>query len=250
MPGPGTMWKASSSMAGFRSHPADHRFYGTMSVVAVAVIGAGFANTYAPKVITGAPAVPAIVHLHAAVFTCWLVLFVTQTVLVRRGHVASHMRLGNVGVVLAGLMLAMGVATSVAAARAGHRGIPGVEFPTRQGFLLLNVTSIVVFSVLVAAGWHYRRRPQTHKRLMLAATVGGLMPPGISRLPFVSGHAALIAALVIAFLLVGPAYDLATRRRIHPAYAGLLLAILIVPPVVLQLSSTGAWLSIAAWMTR
>lgn len=236
-------------MADFRPHPADHRFYATMSVVAVAVIGAGFANTYAPKVITGAPPVPAMVHAHAAVFASWLAVFVAQTVLVMRGRVASHMRLGVLGLALAGLMLAVGVATAVTAARLGHRGIPGVEFPTRQGFLLLNVASVVVFTSLVAAGWRYRRRPQTHKRLMLAATVAGLMPPGISRLPFVSGHAALIAALVIAFLLVGPAYDLVTRRRIHPAYAGLLLAILIVPPVVLAISSTGAWLSLAAWMT-
>lgn len=220
-----------------------------MSIVAVAVIGAGFANTYAPKVITGAPPVPAIVHAHAAVFASWLAVFVAQTVLVMRGRVAAHRRLGALGLALAGLMLAVGVATAVTAARLGHRGIPGVEFPTREGFLLLNVASVVVFSSLVAAGWRYRRRPQTHKRLMLAATVAGLMPPGISRLPFVSGHAALIASLVIAFLLVGPAYDLVTRRRIHPAYAGLLLAVLIVPPVVLELSSTGAWRSLAAWMT-
>jgi hypothetical protein len=237
-------------MPGFRSHPADHRFFSTMAIVAAAVIAAGFANTYAPKVITGAPVVPRIIHLHAAVFACWLVLFVAQTVLVRRGRVDLHMRLGKAGVVLAGLMLAMGVAAAIAAARADHRGIPGVTFPGPAGFLLLNVAAIVVFSALVAAGWYYRRRPQVHKRLMLAATVGGLMPPGISRLPFVSGHAPAIAVLVIAFLLVGPAYDFVTRRRIHPAYAGLLLAILILPPVVLQLSATGAWLGITAWMTR
>ncbi|HYQ81828.1 MAG TPA: hypothetical protein VEP68_10005 [Anaeromyxobacteraceae bacterium] len=237
-------------MPGFPSHPADRRFYATMSVVAAAVIVTGFANTYGPKVITGAPPVPAIVHLHAVLFACWLVLFVAQTVLVMRGRVALHMRLGNAGVVLAGLMLAMGVATAIASARDGHRGIPGVEFPTPDGFLLLNVASIGVFSVLVAAGWWYRRRPQAHKRLMLAATVAGLMPPGISRLPLVSGRTEAIAALAVAFLLVGPAYDLATRRRIHPAYAGLLLAVLVVPPVVLALSGTGAWLALAGWATR
>ena len=237
-------------MPGFPSHSADRRFYVAMSVVAAVVIVAGFANTYAPKVITGAPPVPAIIHLHAALFACWLVLFVAQAVLVMRGRVALHMRLGNVGVVLAGLMLAVGIATATASACTGHRGIPGVEFPNREGFLLLNVASIGIFSVLVAAGWWYRRRPQAHKRLMLAATVAGLMPPGISRLPLVSGHAGAIAGLVIAFLLMGPAYDLATRRRIHPAYAGLLLAILVVPPVVLLVSGTGAWLGLASWMTR
>jgi len=221
-----------------------------MSLVAAAVIVAGFANTYGPKVISGSTPVPAIIHLHAALFTCWLVLFVAQTLLVVRGHFLAHTRLGNAGMVLAGLMLATGLAAAIDAARAGHKGIPGVEFPTREGFLLLNVASVCVFSALVAAGWWWRRRPQAHKRLMLAATVAGLMPPGISRLPGVAGHDGAIAALAIAFLLVGPTYDLATRRRIHPAYAGLLLAILIVPPVVLQLSGTEAWHAVAAWMMR
>jgi uncharacterized membrane protein YozB (DUF420 family) len=237
-------------MPAFPKHPADRRFYATMSVVAAAVIVAGFANTYAPKVISGSAPVPAIIHLHAVLFACWLVLFVAQTLLVVRGQVLAHSRLGYAGMVLAGLMLATGLAAAIDSARAGHKGIPGVEFPTREGFLWLNVASVCVFSALVAAGWWWRRRPQAHKRLMLAATVAGLMPPGISRLPGVAGHDGAIAGLAIAFLLVGPVYDVATRRRIHPAYAGLLLAILIVPPVVLHLSGTEAWHAVAAWMTR
>jgi hypothetical protein len=237
-------------MPGFPSHPADRRFYAAMSAVAAAVIVAGFANTYGPKVITGSRPVPAIVHVHAGVFACWLVLFVAQTALVLRGRVQAHMRLGQAGMALAGLMLLTGLATAIDAARAGHKGIPGVEFPSPEGFLLLNVASICVFSVLVAAGWWWRRRPQAHKRLMLAATTAALLPPGISRLPGVAGNDGAIAAVAVGFLLVGPIYDLATRRRVHPAYAGLLLAVLIVPPVVLRLSGTAAWRGLAAWMVR
>jgi uncharacterized membrane protein YozB (DUF420 family) len=237
-------------MPAFPRHPADRRFYTTMAVVAAAVIVAGFANTYGPKVLSSSTPVPPVIHLHAVLFTCWLVLFVAQTLLVARGHVHAHMRLGNAGMALAGLMLATGFAAAIHAARAGHRGIPGVEFPTRDGFLLLNFASVCVFSALVAAGWWWRRRPQAHKRLMLSATVAGLMPPGISRLPGVAGHDQAIAGLVMTFLLVGPIYDLATRKRIHPAYAGLLLAILIVPPIVLQLSGTEAWHAAAVWMMR
>jgi uncharacterized membrane protein YozB (DUF420 family) len=237
-------------MPAFPPHPADRRFYATMSVVAAAVIVTGFASTYAPKVLAGSAPVPAIIHVHAVLFACWLLLFVAQTLLVVRGHVQAHMRLGQAGTVFAGLMLATGLAAAIHSARGGHKGIPGVEFPTPDGFLLLNVASICVFSALVAAGWWWRRHPQAHKRLMLAATVAGLMPPGISRLPGVAGHEGMIAGLAVAFLLVGPAYDLATRRRIHPAYAALLLAILIVPPVVLQLSGTETWHAVAAWMTR
>ena len=237
-------------MPGFPSHPADRRFYAAMSVLASAVIVTGFASTYGPKVVTGSRPVPTIVHIHAGVFVCWLVLFVAQTLLVMRGRIQAHMRLGQAGLALAGVMLVTGLATAIDAARAGHMGIPGVEFPNPQGFMLLNVASIVVFSLLVAAGWWWRRRPQAHKRLMLAASVAGLMPPGISRLPGVAGHDGAIAALAVAFLLVGPAYDLATRRRVHPAYTGLLLAVFIVPPVVLGLSGTEAWRTAAAWMMR
>jgi uncharacterized membrane protein YozB (DUF420 family) len=237
-------------MPAFPPHPVDRRFFATMSVVAAVVIVTGFASTYGPKVISGSAPVHAIIHLHAVLFASWLVLFVAQTLLVARGHVQAHMRLGQAGMALAGLMLATGLAAAIDAARAGHKGIPGVEFPTPEGFLLLNVASICVFSALVAAGGWWRRRPQAHKRLMLAATVAALMPPGISRLPGVAGNDAAIAGVAVAFLLVGPAYDLATRRRIHPAYASLLLAVLIVPPVVLRIARTGAWHAAATWMMR
>lgn len=48
---------------------------------------------------------PPIIHLHAAVFTSWLVVLVIQTTLVLRGRTAVHRRLGVAGVVLAALML-------------------------------------------------------------------------------------------------------------------------------------------------
>ena len=237
-------------MKPFPAHLSDRKFYSTMSVVAVAVIVTGFANSYGSKMLTGSAPMAPVIHVHAALFACWLALFITQTFLVLRGHLQAHVRLGTAGLVLAGLMLASGLVTAADSARAGHKGIPGVEFPTREGFLLLNVASVCVFTALVAAGWWWRRRPQAHKRLMLAATLAGLMPPGIARLPGVSGHDGAIAGLAVAFLLVGPAYDLATRRRVHPAWAALLLSILIVPPVVLQLSGTEAWRGLAAWMIR
>ncbi len=76
-------------MPGFPSHPADRRFYAAVSVVASAVIVTGFASTYGPKVVTGSRPVPTIVHIHAGVFACWLVLFVAQTLLVLRGRIRA-----------------------------------------------------------------------------------------------------------------------------------------------------------------
>src|SRR5213078_2361362 len=113
---------------------SEHRFFGAMSVISAIVIVTGFGNTYGPKVLGGTP-VPGIIHVHAAVFSSWLVLFVAQTLLVVRGRIKLHQQVGNWGMALAGLMLVVGVLTAIAAARIGHRGIPGVEFPDPEGFL-------------------------------------------------------------------------------------------------------------------
>ena len=242
---------ATPSAKRYQTLPGDHRFFSTMAIVSSLVIIAGFGNTYAPKVLGGAPALPGIIHLHAVVFGSWLVFFVAQTTLVLTGRTDVHRRLGILGVILAALMVVVGVATAITVTRLGHRGIPGVEFPDPGGFLLLNLNATMVFGVLVLAGWYFRRNAAAHKRLMLMATTGALMGPGVARLPFVAGKTPLIGALVMAFLLAGPVYDLATRRRVHPAYVwSFLLALTAIPPVVAALAATTAWHQAASLLLR
>ena len=212
-----------------------------MSIVAAVVIVVGFGNTYPSHVLSGSP-VPAIVHLHAAVFLAWLIFFIAQTVLIRQRKIKLHQQVGNWGMALAGLMLVMGVMTTLTVVRLGHTGLPGVEFPNPEGFLWLNIDVLIVFAVLVAAGWFFRKTPQAHKRLMLMATIGGLMPPGISRLPLVAGHTPAIGAVVVLFVLTPLIYDLVTRRRIHPAYVfGFFVSVFAFPPVAAALSTLPAW---------
>lgn len=235
----------------FQPLQGDHRFFSSMAIVMAITILAGFSNTYVSKLVTGEPALPPIIHLHAVVFTSWLALFVAQTTLVLTGRTAVHRRLGVAGVVLAALMLVVGAATGIVVTRFGHRGIPGVEFADPAGFLLLNLGAASVFAALVGAGWYFRRDPQTHKRLMLMATAGTLVGPGVSRLPFASGRPSVIGALAMAFLLAGPVYDFVTRRRVHPAYVwGGLLALTAIPPVVAQLGATDAWRGVASLLLR
>lgn len=225
----------------------EHRFYTSMAVIAAVLTLGGFSSVYVPHATAGS--VPLIVHVHAAVFTAWLVLFIVQTQLVAARRINQHRSLGTAGMFLAALMLIVGLLTARNAARTGHTGIPGVIFPDVSGFLLLNVMAIAAFAILVALGWSYRRKPQAHKRLMLMATVAALMPPGLSRLPFVSGHEGAIAGIVLVFLLIPPAYDLVTRRRVHPAYVfAVVLALLTIPPVVTVMATTQAWQRVAAWL--
>jgi len=231
----------------FRTLPSDHRFYSVMSIVMSLAIVGGFSNTYVPKVISATP-VPPIIHVHAAVFATWLAIFVAQTTLVLNEKTRIHRKLGTAAVIFAALMVVVGAATAITVARLGDRGIPGVMYPDREGFLLLNLGVVTLFGVLVAGGWYFRSNLQVHKRLMLIANAGALVGPGVSRLPGVYGNTPAVGALVLAFLFAGPMYDLITRRRIHPAYFSVLLALCAIPPVVQMVAATQAWHRIAALM--
>jgi uncharacterized membrane protein YozB (DUF420 family) len=220
-----------------------------MSVLIAMFVTAGFASSYLPKVVSGSASIPSVIHLHAAVFATWLGLLVVQTTLIRRKRIDLHQRIGTMGIGLIVLMLCVGVWATLTVTRLGHKGIPGAMFPDAGGFLLLNLLSLAVFASLAAAGWLLRRRPAAHKRLMLMATVGGLGPPGIARLPLIAGHLPAVALLSLAFLLAGPVYDIASRKRLHPAYIiGVLVSLLAVPPVVEGFAATAAWRNVAAWL--
>jgi hypothetical protein len=193
--------------ARFQTRPSDHRFFGVVAVVSALVTLAGFARTYGPKVL-GGTALPGIIHFHAAVFTSWLVLMVSQVALAARGRLELHRRVGTFGALLAVVMGILGSATAIVVTRLGDRGIKGVMFPEPGGFLLLNLASVGVFVALAGAGWMCRARPQAHKRLMLLATIS-LAPPGLARL--FAGVMPPAAAMVFALLLAGPVYDLVSR---------------------------------------
>ncbi|HAO45618.1 MAG TPA: hypothetical protein PLZ45_07685 [Ferruginibacter sp.] len=237
-------------MKNFTASPKEHIFFSSMAVIIVALIIIGFANTYLPKITTDSHQVPGIIHLHALVFALWLAFFLFQVTLISRNKVDLHTRLGKWGVVFSLLMLAVGCAAAIAAAKAGHKGIPGVEFPDEKGFLLLNFSSIIVFILLTMLGWLNRNNPTAHKRFMLMATAGGLTPPGLARLPFIAGSTQAIAIAALVLILAGPVYDVVRYRKIHWAY---LVSILIIPfslpPVVLALSGTDIWKSIADMLT-
>ena len=238
-------------MRDFQTAAADHRFFTGMSIVVAVLVVLGFSQTYPAKAFAPGIGLPPVIHLHALLFCSWLLLFIAQAVLALKGRLDLHRKLGTVGVVAAALMMVLGVAAALAAARLGHRGIPGVEFPDAAGFLLLNVGSVAVFSILVATAWLFRHRPQIHKRLMLTALVGGLAPPGLARLPLVAGHTPAIAGVALALLLAGPVYDLVTRRRLHPAYVfGVVVALASIPPVAAQISASDQWHRVTEWLLR
>ncbi|CAN5293776.1 hypothetical protein BH10PSE4_BH10PSE4_36980 [soil metagenome] len=192
------------------------RFYLIMALAMAAVFVGGFSQTV-PGDFAPSPGLPLLLHVHGAVFTCWVLVFVAQPAFVARGSLRRHRQVGMFGAVLAGAMVVMGLAATVYAVR--YHRVPSFFPPTI--FLVMNALGILVFGGLVTAGVALRRRSEWHKRLMLCATVS-ILGPGLGRLlPMDSfGKAAplVMFGVIALFAFAGPVVDLIVRRRIHPAY--------------------------------
>lgn len=223
-------------------------FYISMSIAAVITVFAGFAPTYYLRpYFNTAPLMP-LLHLHGIVFTSWLVLFLIQTTLVAAHRTDIHRRLGILGGVIAALMIVIGATTAVIRANQGATPVPGVS---PLSFLVIPLGDMLVFGILVGAGFYYRRRADVHKRLMLLATVS-ILAAAIARLPFAIMQAGPPAffGFTDLFVLACVIYDLITLKRVHrtTALAGLL--IIASQPLRLMLGGTQMWLAFAGWLTN
>jgi hypothetical protein len=221
----------------------DRSFFAIMAFTALAVSVTGFGPTYFFKYWTQAPPLALVVHVHAALFTAWLALLLIQASLIRGGRFATHQAVGKLAFVLVVLMVIT-----------GYLVIFGKPRPTvaSKAFIFTPIVSLILFPLFVAAAIHFRRDGATHKRLMFIATIA-IATAGIARIMTGIGldptnyraYAVTYAILLLPLVI----YDLATRRKLHPAtgYAGMLL--LLRHPLHELVAHTEPWQRAAAWLT-
>jgi hypothetical protein len=221
----------------------DGLFFPLMGLTALAVVGAGFAPTYYLGFWFHAPSLAPIVHVHAAAFTAWLLLLLSQALFIRLGRFRWHRAMGKVAVGVAVLMVIT-----------GYMVIFGKPRPTAaaRAFIFTPMLSLLWFPMFVAAAIHFRRDPATHKRLMLLGTMV-VATAGISRLMVMVGldatHYRAYAVTYAVLLLPLIAFDLARLGTLHRATAwgsALLLARHALHQVI---ANTDQWQRIAAWVT-
>jgi hypothetical protein len=230
--------------------PAERAFYTGMALAILAAVFLGFARSFflrpwhpEPR---GAP--ETFFYLHGAVFTAWFVLLVVQASLVGLGRTDLHRRLGTAGALLAVAMVVMGTAGALIAARRPG-GFVGIGVPPLR-FLAIPLFDMALFALMVGIAVARRRDPQTHKRLMLVASIA-IITAAIARWPFAFMEAGPPAFFGITDLFLVPlvVWDLATRRRLHPATLWAGLAVLVSQPLRLWLSGTAGWMAFARWAT-
>jgi hypothetical protein len=222
----------------------DHIFFSGMALLLLITVVVGFAPTYYLAGIFRAPLPSPIIHVHGALFSCWILLLLIQTSLVSAGRVDIHRRLGIAGFVLACTMVVVGL---LAATNALVRNFPPGRDPL--AFFIIPVTDMIVFPVLIAFAFRARSNPAVHKRIILVATIA-LMTAPLARWPIALIHRKPPMAQLASytFLLLIIAYDLWSYHKPRRAtvWAGAFLVFM--QQISGPISKTAAWHAFAGWV--
>jgi hypothetical protein len=246
------------------------RFYLWMAVAMAATAFIGFAPTYWVPMAQGVPERISVLAIHGILFFGWTLFVTYQAWLVGSGKVARHRDVGMIGVSLATAMVIFGV---LAAINSATRAIGLDAAEAGEAFIIVPLSALLSFGVLVTAAILNIRRPEWHKRLILAATavileapiarpfivylvMGGHPPPfhGTVGLAGFNGPPPPVmgvlppALISLLFIVVGMVRDWRVLGKVHPAYwwgGGLALSVLLVR---IPLSDTPLWHGFARYL--
>jgi len=198
--------------------------YTVMGMVGVLAVLIGFAKTFIIPVSSGEFHAPAIIYIHGALAFLWVVLLLVQATLIKAENWKLHMNLGILGMLTAA---AVAVTLPIAVHYQTQKEIAGSGGDTATSLMVGGFLAAILFLSLVMIGYVNRKKPETHKRLMLLATIALLWPawfrfrhyfPGVPR-PDI-WFAVVLADSLIAISCI---WDRIANGRVHRAlfYGGL-----------------------------
>jgi hypothetical protein len=229
---------------------AERRFYTLMAMAMLVVAYVGFAPSFFLKPLFPgwpAPSEPIFI-VHGVFFAGWCVLLVVQALLIGVARVDVHRKLGMLGVFVAAGMVVLGVTGALIAANR-PTGFVGVPVPPLQ-FLVIPLFDIAFFATFFALAMANRRNAQSHKRLLMLATIALLAAP-FARWPYVRqlGNPFAYYACADLFIVALAIWDFRTRGKLHRVTLWGGLAMMLTLPARLALSGTAAWMAFATWAT-
>jgi hypothetical protein len=224
------------------------RIYLAVSVVCLSIALVGFWPRYFGPLLAGTLSTVPIIHIHAVVMMGWLLLLMVQVALVVNGRRALHMKVGQVGMLWGIVVILVGWTTAIM--RFGERVQAG-QFQLAANRLFAPMTDMLVFAPFLAAAWVYRRRSQTHKRLIVVASTI-LLIAAVHRIALFGGRnpppLPLLLPIWLSPILLGMVHDAVKTRRVHPVYLMGILAVLFLKFGRIPLAHTQPWKAFASWL--
>ncbi len=224
---------------------ADH-FYALMSLLIAAVVIFGFGNEIDARLLHAPSPRPAIVYLHAIVFSAFVTLFVVQPALIRARRVRWHRCLGMLGVAIGGAIPVLGTATAIAT-------LKGSSDAFSRAFLIFQLNDMISFSIAFGLAVWWRGKPEVHRRLMLMAACL-LTSAAFGRFPssLLPDNFLWFYAGVDLLILMAVARDLFVLKHVHLVYVlGLPAALAAqVGAMTIFLTAAPVWMAIARELTQ
>ena len=226
---------------------AENRFFVGMSLLLPATVLVGFAKSYFLAGLIRARLPNELIHVHAVLFSCWILLLIAQAAFISSDRFDLHRKFGLFGF---GLACAMSV-VGVMAATDSLRRIRMVGSIDMRTFYAVPLFDVVVFAVLIFFAYRWRHDPATHKRLILIASITivdaatGRDPlTRITNVPYLNN----VFTQLYTVLLAG--FDLCSLKRIHRAtlVAGLFSIGMLLAAI--PVGSTAPWIAFANWMLK
>ncbi len=188
---------------------SDDVFFPAMSVLILAVVVFGFAQSYFLPGMVFAKLPNKLVHIHGALFVSWIFLLILQNFLIAARKIKWHITLGVLGVILPPLMVIFGVLTVFDSIRRNGTPIPP------QLLLVADMEELLLFAGLSTRGLLGRRSAVAHKRLRILGTMA-ILGPAVNRWPFLDAmRLPGTSAVILGLPLLIVAYDLWSTRRVH-----------------------------------
>lgn len=255
---------ADRPSADFRARGARSRYYLWLAAACAAIAILGFMPTYwlqvPARTFVGSP----LLHIHGVLNTTWVLFLMSQTWLITQGKISNHRDWGLAGIALATAVVIVGYATAIVSLQ--ERLAHG-EGDAARSFLATAFFAMTLFAMFTAAAIACTRRPDWHKRLIVAGTVS-LIDAAAGRVGFffVVGHSpgirpglmplppeamSTVVGLLLQFIIIAAMIqDRRTRGSVHPAW---IVALAIAVPALLlkiPLSHTAGWRAFADWTTH
>jgi hypothetical protein len=191
----------------------DKYFYLAMSLLMIAIVIWGFGHTVDDVLFHPAVPRPTILWVHSTVFCGWLLLFLLQSGLVRSHNVRLHRTVGWFVAGVGALMIPLGITTAIILGRFDVRVLHEAG---ADAFEFISFGDVATFTVWLALGIYWRKKPALHKPLFFIATCG-LIGAAFGRVPWIAGHM-LMYVFVDAVICLGILRDLLVDRRVHRVY--------------------------------